>query len=113
MNRGEIWLAELNPTRGQEIQKTRPAVIISRDDFRIFALRTVVPITGWQPHFEGPIWIVKIEPCAANGLVKVSGVNALQTRSVSTNRLIKKLGIVTAQELVDIVAAVGLVIGYP
>jgi len=27
--RGEIWLVQLDPTRGQEIQKTRPAVVIS------------------------------------------------------------------------------------
>lgn len=28
--RGEIWLVQLDPTRGQEIQKTRPAVVIQR-----------------------------------------------------------------------------------
>ena len=27
--RGELWLVDLNPTRGQEIQKTRPVVVIS------------------------------------------------------------------------------------
>jgi len=31
--RGEIWLVDLNPTRGQEIQKTRPVVTISSDLF--------------------------------------------------------------------------------
>jgi mRNA interferase MazF len=29
--RGEIWLVQLDPTRGQEIHKTRPAVIISSE----------------------------------------------------------------------------------
>jgi len=29
--RGEIWLVDLNPTRGQEIQKTRPVVVITAD----------------------------------------------------------------------------------
>jgi mRNA interferase MazF len=29
--RSEVWLVDLNPTRGQEIQKTRPVIIISSD----------------------------------------------------------------------------------
>ena len=31
--RGEIWLVKLNPTRGQEMRKTRPVVVISSDLF--------------------------------------------------------------------------------
>ena len=42
--RGEIWLVELNPTRGQEIQKTRPIVIISSDLFAPMPLRIAIPI---------------------------------------------------------------------
>ncbi|MYF98871.1 type II toxin-antitoxin system PemK/MazF family toxin [Candidatus Poribacteria bacterium] len=29
--RGEIWLVDLNPTRGAEIRKTRPIVVINSD----------------------------------------------------------------------------------
>ena len=29
--RSEIWLVDLEPTQGQEIQKTRPVVVISSD----------------------------------------------------------------------------------
>ncbi len=39
--RGEIWLVELNPTRGQEIQKARPAVVLSTDLFAPIPLRKV------------------------------------------------------------------------
>jgi mRNA-degrading endonuclease toxin of MazEF toxin-antitoxin module len=31
--RGEVWLVDLNPTRGQEIQKTRPVVVLSTNVF--------------------------------------------------------------------------------
>ncbi|MDP2965956.1 MAG: type II toxin-antitoxin system PemK/MazF family toxin, partial [Pelolinea sp.] len=31
MKRGEIWLVNLDPMTGAEIQKTRPAVIVSND----------------------------------------------------------------------------------
>jgi len=36
--RGEIWLVQLDPTRGQEIQKTRPAVVISSELFALVNL---------------------------------------------------------------------------
>ncbi len=49
--RGEIWLVDLNPTRGQEIQKTRPVVIISAEAFQPIPLRIIVPITSWQEKF--------------------------------------------------------------
>ncbi len=31
VKREELWLVDLNPTRGQEIQKTRPVIVISSD----------------------------------------------------------------------------------
>lgn len=39
--RGEVFLVELDPTRGAEIQKTRPCVIISPDELNAH-LRTVL-----------------------------------------------------------------------
>ena len=50
--RGEIWLVNLNPTRGQEIQKTRPVVIISTNLFSPIPLRIIIPITSWQEKFN-------------------------------------------------------------
>lgn len=41
--RGEVWLVQLDPTRGQEIQKTRPAVVISTDILGAIPMR----ITSW------------------------------------------------------------------
>jgi mRNA interferase MazF len=41
--RGEVWLVQLDPTRGQEIQKTRPAVVISADILGAIPMR----ITSW------------------------------------------------------------------
>jgi mRNA interferase MazF len=113
MNRGEVWLVQLDPTRGQEIQKTRPAVIISQASIRSLAVRVVVPLTGWQPHFEGRVWIVRVEASPENGHSKTSGANALHIRSVSTDRLLKRPGVLTAQEFVNIVAAIGLAIDHP
>jgi mRNA interferase MazF len=93
--RGEIWLVDLNPTRGQKIQKTRPVVIISSDLFSPIAIRIAGPITSWQEKFGDRPFMVRIDANPGNGLDKDSAANLLQIRSLSTERFIRKLGQVT------------------
>jgi mRNA interferase MazF len=45
MLRGEVGMVELDPTRGDELAKTRPAVIIGADDIGRLALKIVIPLT--------------------------------------------------------------------
>ncbi len=45
MNRGEIWMINLDPTIGAEIRKTRPALIINHNDIGILPLKIIIPIT--------------------------------------------------------------------
>jgi mRNA interferase MazF len=42
--RGEVWLVQLDPTRGQEIQKTRPAVVISSEMFSSLPRPIIIPV---------------------------------------------------------------------
>ncbi|MEG4086455.1 type II toxin-antitoxin system PemK/MazF family toxin [Microcoleus sp. POL10_C6] len=49
--RGEVWLVQLDPTRGQEIQKTRPAVVISSEMFSSIPMRIIIPVATGQPKF--------------------------------------------------------------
>ncbi len=84
--RGEIWLVDLNPTRGQEIQKTRPVVIISSDLFSPIPLRIIIPITSWQEKFGDRPFMVRISASSENGLDRDSAGNVLQVRSLSTVR---------------------------
>jgi mRNA interferase MazF len=113
MNRGEVWQVWFDPAVGAEIQKTRPAVIISSNAIGALALRVVVPLTGWQTDFADAPWLVRIEPSAHNGLAKSSAADAFQVKSLSTRRLLKRIGMVSAQDLQTIVAAVGTVIEHP
>jgi len=113
MNRGEIWQVALDPTLGEEIQKTRPAVIISRDSLGVLALRVVVPLTGWRPEFAGRPWMARLAPTPANGLTKESAADGLQVKSVSTLRLRHRLGVVAPEILEQIVRTVGAVIEHP
>lgn len=92
MRRGEIWRVSLAPSIGDEMRKTRPAVIVSADKVGILRLRVVVPITAWQPAFANWPWMVRIDHTAANGLTKDSAADALQVKSLSTARFAQKLG---------------------
>ncbi|MHB8779420.1 MAG: type II toxin-antitoxin system PemK/MazF family toxin [Anaerolineales bacterium] len=106
MKRGEIWLVNLDPTIGSEIRKTRPAVIISSDLVGILPLKVVVPLTNWKDRYSTALWMVRIDPQETNGLSKPSAADALQIRSVSEQRLIKRLGALTPIQAAQIVQAV-------
>jgi mRNA interferase ChpB len=54
-DRGDIWLANLNPTAGREQQGLRPVLVVSQRDFNRFGLCVVCPISqgGQQARFAG------------------------------------------------------------
>ena len=85
VSRGDIFLVALNPTRGSEIRKLRPCVIVSPDELNSH-LRTfiVAPlITGGHPY---PFRV----RCSLDG--KDGHVVADQLRAVDRERLVKHLG---------------------
>ena len=102
MRRGEVWLYSAEPTVGDEIDKTRPAVIVSNDDIGVLRLKIVVPITGWQEVFDRVLWMVTIEPTDENGLSKRSVADTFQVRSVSQQRLVKQIGTLSEEIMVAI-----------
>jgi len=110
--RGEIWLVALNPTRGQEIQKTRPAIVVSSDVLRSISLRIAVPITSWQSKFLNRPFMVKVAASAQTGLNQESAANVLQIRSLSTERFIKKLGLVSSDLVHEILMGLAICTDY-
>lgn len=108
VKRGEVWRVCLDPTVGDEMQKTRPCLVISADGVGRLRLKTIVPITA--PAKEQALWHVPIHPHASNGLSKPSVADALQIRSLSHNRFLTKLGRLTAQQMDDVAAAVAIVL---
>ncbi len=83
--RFEVWLVTLDPTRGSEIAKTRPCVIISPDSVNKY-LNTVLvaPLTSTQKPYPTRV------DCQFDGR---DGQIALdQVRSIDKVRLVKKLG---------------------
>ena len=102
MKCGEVWLIDLNPTRGDEIQKTRPAVIVNDDLVGVLALKIIVPITDWKDRYAEVDWMARLNPSEQNGLAKVSAADAFQIRSVSQTRFVRRLGIVAESEFLAI-----------
>jgi mRNA interferase MazF len=102
MKQGEIWLIELDPTRGAEIQKTRPAIIVNDNALGKLPLKVIVPITDWKEHYTVAPWMVKILPTTRNGISKDSAADCFQVRSLSQDRFVKKLGTIDASQIEDI-----------
>ncbi len=86
ISRFGLYWAQLDPTRGSEIAKTRPVVVVSHDEMNK-RLETVVvcPLTS-QLH---PHWASRVQ-CNCDGVVYEIAVD--QIRTVSKSRLGKSLG---------------------
>jgi mRNA interferase MazF len=105
-----VNLGSSSDIQGDEIYKARPCVVISADTIGILSLKVVVPLTTWKDHYSRNPWMFKIEPTSLNGLSNPSAADSLQVRSVSEGRFVERLGVLTAEDVEDVVAGVALVI---
>lgn len=110
MQRSEVWLINLDPTLGAEIQKTRPAVIVNDDQVGVLPLRVIVPLTDWKDRYQVAPWMVKVEPAQSNGLMKVSAADAFQVRSVAQERFVRYLGKLTNEQMQAVAKALAAVL---
>lgn len=110
MVRGEVWLINLDPTVGAEIRKTRPAVIVNDNAVGALPLKIIVPLTTWQERNAPAPWMIKIVPDSGNGLDKPSAADTFQIRSLAQERLIRKLGHLSEEDMSSITSALALVL---
>ncbi len=109
MRRGQVWLVGFGATVGDEIRKLRPAVIVSDEGVGLLSLKVVVPVTKWQDRFMERKWMALLEPTRENGLVKPSAADTFQVNSVSTERFVRQIGILSETEMQGITKALALV----
>ena len=100
MRRGEIRMVDLEPVRGSEADKSRPAVVVSNDGANETAARlgrgvvTVVPITSTTTRVF-PFQVLL--PATATGLTSDSKAQAEQVRSIAVERVGRRVGTLTAE----------------
>lgn len=87
VKRFDVWLVDLNPTRGREINKTRPCIVVSPDEMSPLSTVLMAPMTT-----KGFLFPCRVA-CRFKGK---SGLVLLdQMRAVDKTRLVKKLGIIS------------------
>lgn len=98
--RKEIWLIDLDPTTGREQAGTRPALVMSADIFnRGFAgLVYIIPITSKAKNIRSHVSLLPPE----GGLKLPSYIMCEAMRSVSKQRLIKRLGVVSQTTMAEV-----------
>ena len=104
VTRFQVWLVSLNPTKGREINKTRPCVVISPNEMAALSTVLVAPMT--TKGFDFPCRITcKFK--GKNGLILLD-----QIRAVDKTRFIKKLGSIDSNTQVELCNALQELFAY-
>ena len=100
MKQAEIWYADLNPVKGSEQQGFRPVVIVSGNLMNEY-LNTVIccPLTSKIKNYKGN---VVIKPDQNNKLKQPSEILTAHIRSISKERLVRRIGVILSSELEQI-----------
>ena len=100
IKRFDVYLINLDPTIGSEIQKTRPCLVISPDEMNRF-IRTVIiaPMTS-----KGTTYPTRVT-CKFKG--KQGQVVLDQIRTVDKTRLVRKLGKIDRQTQTEVLSVLG------
>lgn len=108
IKRGEFWIVNLEPAFGREIHKRRPALIVSNNSINQDTYQViVVPSSSIKPVSWNPEIIDLGKP---KGFNKDSVLLPVLIRSIDKDRLIKKIGQISKQKLLEVEEAVKLVL---
>ena len=106
--RGEIRWADLNPMRGHEQAGARPVLVLSHDVFNERSGTVIaVALTSQEPRAGFPLTVELTSP----KLPKRSWVKTGQIRTLSTERIGRRLGRVSEEELAAVLEGLFEVIG--
>ncbi len=106
--RGEICWADLNPVRGRKQVGLRPVLILSHDVFNERSGTVIAMAITSQPQQAG--FPLTLELTSGN-LPKRSWVKISQIRTLSVERICKKIGRISPEELVQVIEGLNEIIG--
>ena len=116
MFRGEVWkmtMERVPRNQEQDTSHERKVVILSSDSLSSLPLRIVVPLIPWKEVYSTAPWMVRVPPVLNSGLEIVMVADALQVRSISTARLINRLGDLPYRLVDEIASAVAAALEVP
>ncbi len=97
MKQRDIWLADLNPVKGSEQRGIRPVVVISGNAMNDnLGIGIICPVSSRIRNYAGCLTLRNNEQ---NGLDRNSEIITFQVRTISAERLIRKLGQISQTEL--------------
>lgn len=105
--RGDLFWADLDPTRGREQTGRRPVLVISHDIFNERSGTAIAMAITSQPQTAG--FPLTVELLSA-GLPKRSWVKVGQIRTLSIQRLGKRIGRISPEELLRVVEGLNEII---
>ena len=106
--RGDIFWADLNPTKGKEQAGMRPVLILSQDVFNEKSGTVIaIALTSQPQRASFPLTLELSSP----RLPKQTWAKISQIRTLSVERIGKKLGRVSDQELQQIIEGLNEIIG--
>ena len=107
--RGEIWFADLSPTRGHEQRGTRPVLVLSVDAFNAgpAELVSVLPVTSTIRSIPSHLVVRPPE----GGLDVPSAILCDQVRTIARERLVRKRGVIAARTLARVEEIVRILLG--
>jgi mRNA interferase MazF len=111
LKRGEVWLADLNPTQGSEQAGIRPVIIFQNDIVSQFSTTIItIPLTTNQRRAILPICLLIKQ--GDGGLVQDSVALCFQMRVLDKTRLTRKLGQLNPDTIAQLEEVVLLTLGY-
>lgn len=111
LQRGEVWLANLNPTQGSEQSGIRPVIIFQNEIVSRFSTTVItIPLTTNQNRATLPICL-KIDR-GNGGLTQDSVALCYQMRVLDKTRLIRLLGKLEPNTIIELEDIVLLTLGY-
>ncbi len=109
--RGEVWLANLNPTQGSEQAGTHPVIVFQNEIVSQFSTTIIaIPLTTSLRRASLPICIAIAQ--GNGGLAQDSVVLCFQMRVLDKTRLVQKLAQLNTETIAQLEEVVLLTLGY-
>ena len=109
--RGHVYLVDLNPVKGSELSKIRPAVIIQNDKGNMYSPVTIIAPLSSTKEITRPLPVMVFLEDGECGMPGEGYVDCGQIRTVDKSRLVDKVGQLSATRMKEVNKAIEISLG--